>query len=179
MITRFVSGMLATAVLVTVGWGCTQGTDSHPSVSGDDKGNAPVVKGAVDELPDGKGPAPFELCINTEGPVSGAVWLYAANNTAPRLNWDQWFSDFPVAAADASQEICGGLNFAVETGDTFYLNGTWANGKNFLVNNRGENGAPSDQIKEIWLDDQYYEVGKDCGYEDNNMGGYNLVCVVR
>jgi hypothetical protein len=167
---------MASAMLVTLGWGCTKNAETP--VQGNDT-PAPVVEGSTDSLPDGKGSAPFELCVSTDAYVYGSVWLYAANNTAPRLNWKQWFSSSPVAAADASKEICGALNFSVESGDTLYVNGMWNNKKNFLVNNRGVKGAPSDDIKEIWLDDQYYEVGKDCFYENNNMGGYNLVCTVR
>ncbi|MFA5946560.1 MAG: hypothetical protein WC813_00890 [Patescibacteria group bacterium] len=176
MTTRLIAGIITSAVLLTAGWGCAKTTPSIPLEGGSGE---PEVKGVVDELPDGKGPAPFELCISTDGPVTGAVWLYAANNTAPRLNWTQWFSADPVAAGDAGQEICGALNFSIESGDTLYLNGTWSKGKNFLVNNRGEQGTPSDQIKEIWLDDQFYEIGRDCAYENNNMGGYNLACTVR
>lgn len=177
--TRMIAGFLASATLLTLGWGCTKNPEPADPATDEAAVEQGQVRGATDDLPDGKGASPFELCVSTDGPVAGNVWIYAANNTFPRLNWAQWFSASPVATGDAAREICGGLNFNIETGDKLYLNGTWANGKNFLVNNRAEKGGASDQIKEIWLDDQFYEVGKDCQYEGNNMGGYNLVCTVR
>ncbi len=179
MMTRIISGFLAGATLLTLGWGCAKNPEMTPSIPLEGGSGAPEVKGAIDELPDGKGASPFELCLSTDGAVAGAVWVYAANNSFPRLNWSQWFSASPVATGDAAREICGALNFSIETGDTLYLNGTWSNGSNFLINNRGSEGTAADQIKEIWLDDQFYEIGKDCQYEGNNMGGFNLVCIVR
>jgi len=177
MTNRLLIGVSAVGLLLAFGWGCIKNTD----ISSDGTSATPTgdVQGVADFIPDGKGGVPFELCVNTEAWVSGPVWLYAANNTKPRLDWKQWFSASPVASGDAFREICGPLNFDVQTGDKLYVNGMWANKKYFLVNNQGTKGAASDDIKEIWLDDQFYEIGKDCVYENNNMKGYNLVCVVR
>lgn len=178
MNTRLFYGVTALTMLLTLGWGCTKNPEP-PLLPLEGGSEVPEVRGANDTLPDGKGALPFELCVSTEEGVTGAVSLSAANNTEPRKDWSQWFSKTQVAEGDASREICGPLNFALESGDKVYLNGSWSNGKRFLVDNRGVGATAHDDIKEIWIDDQFYEIGKDCAYQSNGVKGYDLVCTVR
>lgn len=173
---RFLSGTAAIAMLLTLGWGCAKQSET-PSIPLGGGSSEPEVKGAADELPDGKGPSPYELCVSTEGDVSGVVALSAANATTK--NWSQWFTSSPVAVGEANRELCGALNFAIADGDKVYVNGSWNDGTRFLVDNRAPAGAAHDDIKEIWIDDQYYEIGKDCVYQSNGKKGYDLVCTVR
>jgi hypothetical protein len=176
MTNRTVIAFAGTALLLTFGWGCAKNVDTEV----DGVSPTPLVNGVVSEVtPDGKGPAPYELCVSVEKAVTGNVWLYAANETAPRVNWTQWFSASPVASGSANNEICGAVNFALQAGDKLVINGAWANGKKYLVYKGGADGSAADQLKEIWIDDRSYEVGKECAYESNGKGGYNVVCTLR
>jgi hypothetical protein len=172
------SGVAVFGSLLIMGFGCAEKIDlfEKASVPGNDRETVGKVQGDSDYLPDGKGAGVAEFCMSVESVVKGPVWVYAANKTSPRENWSQWFSASPVVVGDAGKELCAPLNFALESGDELVINGAWQNGKKFLVYN---GNVPTDVMKEIWLNDQFYDIGKECWYEGNGKGGYNIVCTVR
>jgi hypothetical protein len=118
-----------------------------------------------------------EMCVRTDGDTSGTVKVFAANKTAG--NWTGWFSEPAVAMGEAGTETCGNLAFSLTAGDQVQINGEWDNGQRFLVENRTPDASGSDNLREIWIDDQYYAVGKECGYESNGKKGFDIVCTIR
>ena len=152
-------------------------TDTQASApKGETKGDSTISDA---NAPDGKGPSGINLCISMDDGVAGPVWLYSANARGTNQNWSQWFSAQPVAVGDGTAEICGALNFLIATGDTVRINGAYMGGKGTLVENKGVKGAGSDLIREIWIDDQYYAVGKECAYVDNGKQGFDIECAIR
>jgi len=181
---RFIKLLFAGSLLLALGAGCIAKGGEETT---NEKGDASIARtaeggpdGAVQgESVDGKGPSGINLCISTDDGVAGPVWLYSANAKGPDENWSQWFSAQPVAVGDGTSEMCGALNFLIATGDKIRINGAIMGGQGTLVENKGEKGTGSDLIREIWIDDQYYAVGKECAYVANGKKGFDLECAIR
>jgi hypothetical protein len=154
-------------LLLLLGAGCANTTDQTDTAEDTGKGASPVVG--------------VDICVRTDGDTAGEVRLSAANTTAGKENFSGWFTDNVVAKGNAGTEVCGTTPFAIAVGDKVLINGDWAdtNGKRWLVESKGEKPAGSDDIKEIWIDDEYYAVGKECAYQSNGVKGFDVVCTVR
>lgn len=156
----------AVSLLLLLGAGCAaKTTDNTASVEVDGKG---AVAGV-------------DVCVRTDADATGEISLSAANTTAGKENFAAWFTPSVVAKGNAGTEVCGTTPFAIAVGDRVLINGDWTdkNGKRWLVENRTPKAAGSDNLKEIWIDDEYYAVGKECAYQSNGMKGFDVVCTVR
>lgn len=154
---------LVLAALLLLGAGCFGGNGD-----GTDNANAGTLENSG-----------TELCVRTDGDATGDIRLYAANLTTGAR--EQWFTETPVGVDDAADEVCGNLAFPVAVGEKVQINGSWFDGTEdrWLVQNRTPDASGSDNVKEIWIDNQYYAVGKECQYESNGMMGFDIVCTLR
>lgn len=122
-----------------------------------------------------------EFCLSTDADAVGTVELAVAKVAPGTPDYSMWFAERAFVMGNAGEELCGVLPYTLMPGDEVLVNGTFAESKGlrWLVENRTPDASGSDNIREIWIDDQYYAVGKECGYVGNGETGFDVKCTIR
>ena len=102
--------------------------------------------------------------------------LWTANEDA--WLWGNWGTGNPLARSTdvhAAGYMCG------KRGDEIRINGSFQDGDMYLVYRASAFGSAADQITDIRIDGESYSVGngKDCWWDGNGAGGYDVVCEIQ
>lgn len=102
--------------------------------------------------------------------------LWTANEDA--WLWGNWGTGKALARstdAHAAGYMCG------KRGDEIRINGSFQDGDMYLVYRASASGSAADQITDIRIDGESYSIGngKDCWWDGNGAGGYDVVCKIQ
>lgn len=129
-----------------------------------------AIKVAVDVTP-------FVFADDGDADLRSESWsLWAANEDA--WLWGNWGVGKALARssdAHAAGYICG------KHGDEIRINGSFQEGDMYLVYRASATNSAADQITSIRIDGGSYSIGngKDCWWDGNGAGGYDVVCEIR
>ncbi len=102
--------------------------------------------------------------------------LWAANEDA--WLWGNWGTGKALARSTdghAAGYMCG------KRGDEIRINGNFQDGDMYLVYRASVSRSAADQITDIRIDGESYSIGngKDCWWDGNGAGGYDVVCKIQ
>lgn len=120
---------------------------------------------------------PFVYADDGDVDLRSESWsLWTANEDA--WLWSNWGTEKALARstnAHAAGYMCG------KRGDEIRINGSFQDGDMYLVYRASASGSAADQITDIHIDGDSYLIGngKDCWWDGNGVGGYDVVCEIK